>query len=192
MNIGPITNPTISFKPSQDIVDYVKNLDTKGEVPHGIQALLAGKAILKERKPFNHRYLTSEEDREYIKSLDLASDLKFSTGTENGKQAITSDILLNLEDLYWLHDYINKKNESRSSKVYFHEIFRGSEVILPKNIEIPRNEELEKRCQRLKAQQQNRDYNKMTKNIDNVRKKLPEDTISYQCKKFLSKLFNRK
>lgn len=192
MNIGPIKNPTISFKPSQDIVKYIKKLDVKGEVPHGIQSLLTGKAVMKERKPFEHRYFTCEKDREFIQSLELNSESKVNTEMGDEKQMPADDILLNLEDLYWLHDYISKENENSSTKVYFHEIFKGTEVILPKNIEIPRNEELEKRCQRLKAEQQNRDYNKMTKNIDNIRKKLPEDTIAYQCKKFLSKLFKRK
>lgn len=190
MNIGPIENPTINIKPSQEIVNYIKNLDIKEDAPEGIKALLARKVMNNARKPFEHRYLMSEADREYINSLKLTSELKSSPG--NQKPAVTSDILLNLEDLYWLHNVICKENESKSSKMYFHEIFKGSEVVLPKNIEIPRSEELEKRCQRLKAQQQNRDYNKMTKNVDNIRKKLPEDTIAYQCKRFLSKLFHRK
>lgn len=193
MNIGQIKNPTISIKPSAAIISYVKNSKIKGDVSAGIEAIVSGKAENKDRKPFEHRYLISEEDREYIKSLNLSSNSKPSaTATQDDGKASITDTVLNLEDVYWLYDYIVKENETSSTKIYFHELFQGSEVLLPKNVEIPRNEELEKRCKRLKAQQQNRDYNKMTKNVDSIRKKLPEDTVSYQCKKFLSKLFKRK
>ncbi|KAJ8949637.1 hypothetical protein NQ318_010053 [Aromia moschata] len=72
---------------------------------------------------------------------------------------------------------VKVENRDSEDKMYLHELLEGSEIILPKNEEIPRNEELERRCQRLKAEQQNRDYFQMTKNVDRVRKKLPEDTF---------------
>ena len=57
-----------------------------------------------------------------------------------------------------------------------------AELQLPANEIVERNPVLEERIKRLKAQQENRVYNSMTKNVDSSRKFIPEETISYQCK----------
>lgn len=62
------------------------------------------------------------------------------------------------------------------------DILDGAELKLPENEIVERNPVLEKRIQRLKAQQDQRVYNSMTKNVDSSRKHIPEETISYQCK----------
>lgn len=53
---------------------------------------------------------------------------------------------------------------------------------LPENEIVPRNPELEKRIQRLKAEQEQRKYESMTKNVDSTRQNKPEDTIAFQSK----------
>lgn len=62
------------------------------------------------------------------------------------------------------------------------DIIEDSELKLPENEIVERNPELEKRIQRLKAQQEQRVYNSMTKNVDSSRRFQPEETISFQCK----------
>ncbi|XP_075237320.1 uncharacterized protein LOC142333725 isoform X3 [Lycorma delicatula] len=78
-----------------------------------------------------------------------------------------------LADLEWLRT-------QSTLATPLHELLIGCDVILPQPIEIPRNSELEARIQRLKLEQQEREYKAMTKNVDNVRVKQPEDTIAYQ------------
>lgn len=80
-----------------------------------------------------------------------------------------------IADLEWL------KAQS-AIETPLHELLMGSEILLPQPVEIPRNSELEARIQRLKLEQQERDYRAMTKNVDNMRVKQPEDTIAYQMK----------
>jgi hypothetical protein len=63
---------------------------------------------------------------------------------------------------------------------YLCDLIDGAELRLPENEIVERNPVLEKRIQRLKAEQEQRIYNSMTKNIDNRRKFIPEDTIAFQ------------
>lgn len=56
-------------------------------------------------------------------------------------------------------------------------------IELPQNEMVERNPVLEERVKRLKAQQANREYNSMTKNVDARRKHHePTDSIAYQGK----------
>lgn len=55
-------------------------------------------------------------------------------------------------------------------------------MILPHPVEKPRDPLLEARIKKLKAEQEEREYRKMTKNVDSVRRYQPDDTIGSQCK----------
>lgn len=57
-----------------------------------------------------------------------------------------------------------------------------STLQLPQNTIRERNPVLEERIQKLKAQQDQRAYKSMTKNVDSTRKFMPEDTIAFQSK----------
>lgn len=71
---------------------------------------------------------------------------------------------------------------------YLCDVLDKIEVKLPENEIVERNPELEKRIQRLKAQQSNLEYNNMTKNVDASRKAHePTESISYQRKSILKK-----
>ena len=59
----------------------------------------------------------------------------------------------------------NGRQTQLSGKPHFHEIIESCEIILPEPKFPPRNPELEARCQKLKAEQQEREYRRMTKNI---------------------------
>jgi hypothetical protein len=184
MNTGQISNPSIHVKPSKKLCDYIHTIKISSNIPAGVANIIFKNKIKKEEtgRPAELTYLLTDEDRQFLKTLNLNS--KVSTKLPFHNEAIISenDRLLNLHDLHWLYDYIQRDNENNSTKVYLHNLFEGSEIILPKNCEVPRNVELEKRCERLRASQQNREYSNMTKNVDNVRRKHPEDTISFQSK----------
>ncbi|KAL9694766.1 hypothetical protein quinque_014051 [Culex quinquefasciatus] len=55
-------------------------------------------------------------------------------------------------------------------------------LILPENEQQKRNAELEARCQKLRKEQEAREYEAMTRNVDNVRTHMPQDTIAFQMK----------
>lgn len=187
MNTAPIANPQITIVPSDELIEFVENLPIKSDdsdVPAGIKSLIEKTNVCEtKRKLIEHRLFYNADDRTFVKKLHLPKvKLPSLTSNKKTKGNNTNSSLLYLEDLYWLHDQIHKRNQQTDDKVYLHDMLKSCVINLPKNVEIPRNEELEKRCQKLKTQQQNKEYSTMTKNVDSVRKKLPEDTISYQLK----------
>jgi len=182
MNTGQIADPSVRIKPSKTLCKFISTVKVSSDIPTGIGNLIFKNKKPKEpaSKPAEPEYLVTDEDRQFLKTLKLNSKIKLPLNT----QAIIfeSDKLLSLQDLHWLYNYIKELNVKSTDKVYLHEILKGSEIVLPKNAEIPRNADLEKRCERLRAAQQNREYSNMTKNVDSIRKKHPEDTIAFQLK----------
>lgn len=91
-------------------------------------------------------------------------------------------LLLNLNDLKWIHNYLVEQRATKKSTIYLHELINGSKIVLPKNDLIERNPILEARCQRLRREQDEREYHSMTKNVDCTRTKAPDESIAYQSK----------
>lgn len=93
---------------------------------------------------------------------------------------------LNTADIDWLYTYLHQQRKSKehgdSNVPYLHALLEGASIQTPENQFLERNPVLEARCVKLRSQQQAREYRKMTKSVDNVRIKFPEDSISYQCK----------
>lgn len=85
------------------------------------------------------------------------------------------DAKLTVNDLKWLKYNIDLE-------LPLHELLTKWDVEVPEPPVIPRNPELEARVQRLKVEQEERDYRSMTKNVDSVRIKHPEESIGYQMK----------
>ncbi|RZB40718.1 transmembrane protein 199, partial [Asbolus verrucosus] len=183
MNTGQISNPSVHIKPAKLLRDYISTVKISPEIPVGIANIIYKNKLKKyeSSKPAEPKYLTTDEDRQFLKTIKLNSKIditKLPLSTE--AIILENDKLLNLQDLHWLYNYIQKDNENKTDKIYLHSLLEGSQIVLPKNNEIPRNTELEKRCERLRASQQNEEYNNMTKNVDSVRRRHPEDTISFQ------------
>lgn len=89
---------------------------------------------------------------------------------------------LTTKDIEWLYLYLNKKRSKGGNTPYLHELLEDSHIETPENQVLKRNPILEARCVKLRAQQEAREYRAMTKGVDNVRIRYPEDSISYQCK----------
>lgn len=116
-----------------------------------------------------------------VKNTDDASDgIASLRKSKKSKKEKIANVTLKIEDLRWLHKYLIEYRKSATEKIYLHELFDDSNVILPIPKEIPRNPELEARIQKLTAQQNTREYQAMTKSVDSIRKFLPEDSIAYQ------------
>lgn len=88
--------------------------------------------------------------------------------------------LENKDSLKLLVDEISWIRENLEFSRPFHEWLAKCTIELPKPPIIPRNPELEARVQRLKLEQQERDYQSMTRNVDTVRAKYPDESIASQ------------
>ncbi|XP_022822463.1 uncharacterized protein LOC111353571 [Spodoptera litura] len=96
------------------------------------------------------------------------------------------ELFLLTTDIDWLYTYLQKQRKAKSDGdkdvPYLNALLQGSTVETPENQVLPRDPVLEARCVKLRAQQEAREYRKMTKSVDNVRMNFPEDSISYQLK----------
>ena len=72
---------------------------------------------------------------------------------------------------------LRKALKDSSSKLHFHQLLSKCEMILPEPCTTPRNPELEARIVKLKAQQEQREYNRMTSDVDQWRQIELEKTI---------------
>ncbi|MCL4133429.1 UNVERIFIED_CONTAM: hypothetical protein GTU68_003025 [Idotea baltica] len=72
-----------------------------------------------------------------------------------------SSITLTTSDIRWCHGKIKERGLPHR----IHQLLNDSQIVLPKYEPPPRSPELEERIQLLKAQQANREYRRMTKNL---------------------------
>lgn len=122
-------------------------------------------------------------------SLNKKSDSNKKTSSEkkndeqSDKSSLNDESYLETFDIEWLYSYIEQERNIKKNNIPFlHELLEGSKIIVPENKVIKRNPDLEARCVTLRAQQEAREYRKMTKTVDNVRMRYPEESISYQLK----------
>lgn len=122
----------------------------------------------------------SPSDIESLSAHESIGKNKARQNRAKQRQKELGKLQLNLTDLRWLHQHLNDARKNNETIEYLHELLEGSQLILPKNVMVERNPELEARCQRLKREQEEQTYRMMTKNVDCVRTHAPEDTIAYQ------------
>lgn len=117
------------------------------------------------------------------KLIELPSEI---TAAEDDDESTTEDIKkpskkdnkfaeLTLQQLKQLHSELDEST-------FICDLIDNSaiELKLPENEIVPRNPILEERIQRLKAEQEQRSYENMTRNIDSGKAHHPEDTIAFQ------------
>ena len=88
-------------------------------------------------------------------ALDSIKEKLSATGDSCG------EIRLTTEEIKWCH----VKMRERGIPERVHELLEESEIVLPKYESPPRNPELEARVQRLRADQENQEYNKMVESV---------------------------
>ena len=93
---------------------------------------------------------------------------------------------LSILDVTWIQNYMSQNGSELQKNwpkfKYFHELMEESTVILPEPQIPPRNPDLEARIQRLKVQQAERDYKRMTQNVSG-RPAYTEEPLANQSKK---------
>ncbi|XP_059048077.1 uncharacterized protein LOC131843450 [Achroia grisella] len=135
-----------------------------------------------ENKDLNKKVAKSKNivtiDTENKNSLEIEPKKK---GEKS--ERMEESLYLSNSDIDWLYSYLQKgRNSGEKDVPYLHVLLEGADIELPENVVIKRNPVLEERCVKLRAQQEAREYRKMTKGVDNVRMRFPEDSISYQLK----------
>lgn len=127
----------------------------------------------------------SERELEILKKLNKL-DIKVEKSNENKSEKVSKKDKTSSFSLNEVKDLKRKLGNS----CFLCDIIDNAELKLPENEFVERNPVLEKRIQRLKAQQEQVEYNSMTKNVDASRRHIPEETIAFQCK-FYENLCNR-
>lgn len=95
---------------------------------------------------------------EFKESKDTPKSIKQKLATEESEK----ELRLTTEEIEWCHTKI--RESSRPERI--HELLTESQIILPKYEPPPRSPELEARIQRLRFEQENREYKNMTKSVD--------------------------
>lgn len=99
---------------------------------------------------------------------------KENVSNEKKKKNKKDTISVNLKTLKEIKNNLDE-NE------FLCDLLQNATIELPENEIVERNPELEARIEKLKAQQQNRAYESMVRNVDSRRKHTePEDSIAFQ------------
>lgn len=123
---------------------------------------------------------SKSEDSEKLDPDDKSID---KTKLEEKNNEKEDELHLTTSDIDWLYTNLqSQRNKGDKNVPYLHILLEGACIETPENQVLKRNPILEARCVKLRAQQEAREYRKMTKSVDNVRMRFPEDSISYQSK----------
>ncbi|EDV42610.1 uncharacterized protein Dana_GF18081 [Drosophila ananassae] len=191
-----IVDTRVRLIPSQKLLKFLdKHKEHFHDVPENVANIMKqkgyslplGTKITKDHKTVLKR---PKIDYELLGLLTADVDDSVETpvesnlpGDEDGeKPPAQHKSVLYLEDIHWLNDTLDELRKTEVCEVFLHELIETCDLILPENEFKPRNPDLEARCQRLREEQHNREYQKMTKNVDAGLKNYPEDTIAYQIK----------
>ncbi|XP_058127970.1 uncharacterized protein LOC131291263 [Anopheles ziemanni] len=203
----PIRDPTINLVPTSELRKFIGSLKLTPSTPDNIRKIHTafntskGK---KESKPASRKDDATndlpavvgftEKELAFIKQhvTDSASardglehanyTLQHSkNGTDPRPKGATGNVL-KVDDIKWLYAALKQMRQSDPATPYLHTLLSGCQMELPINPIQERNPVLEARCQRLRKEQEDREYHRMTKNVDSVRKHMPEETIAYQMK----------
>jgi len=107
---------------------------------------------------------------------------------KNNEELSEASALLTVKDIRWIYerrDRIREMDNPVFKDLHFHELIKHCAMVLPEPKFPPRNPELEARIQRLKAEQANREYRRMTENVDGrqgISKQSADEPIGKQIK----------
>ncbi|KAH8288921.1 hypothetical protein KR054_012079 [Drosophila jambulina] len=198
-----IVDTRVRLVPSEKVLSFLDaHKENFEQVPENVARLMklkgyklpAGTKIIKDREVPSQRPKINQAQLKKL-TADIPdqpeeiSDAKKPVSAQEDEEDKAEDEprpeikdVLYLSDLHWLTVVLNDLRREERSELFLHDLIESCELVLPENEMKPRNPELEARCQRLREEQQNREYHKMTKNVDAGLKNFPEDTISYQIK----------
>lgn len=193
----PIKDPRIRVVPSEALQTFVQtHLSREPNLPEGVASLCKKKSVKgNTSNPSDGRPVEfTAAEKTFLRGannavieeidLDAVSPYEEDLQKESNQERRDDSPTLMLNDLKWLNEGLNRlrKKEDKLNVPYLHEFLQTCQLILPENEQMERNAELEARCQKLRKEQEAREYESMTRNVDNVRKNMPQDTIAFQMK----------
>lgn len=117
---------------------------------------------------------------QYLKEQRKTSESDLFT-----REELDLEIKKILDESYSNRDLSNFLTEKNKNSLYLFDLMKGCGLILPKNEVIERNPILAERVEKLKRENEEREYKAMTQNIDTNKKHFPEDSVSFQSKCYL-------
>lgn len=193
-----ITDPRIKIIPTSKLIAFIKTLSDCDAMPQTILRIYQNFSQDKNDKKIDVKEyqadsLTDNEKkllREINENIEPTDSFFKTFNYEASEENLKTKYELTLNDLQWINVVLKEKRKDQdpSKKIYLHELLAGCSLVLPKNNIQERNPVLESRCQKLREQQDQYVYNKMTKGVDMQRRLMPEDTIAYQIKQINKQL----
>ncbi|XP_058836913.1 transmembrane protein 199 [Topomyia yanbarensis] len=192
MSVRPIKDATIKIVLSASFQNLiVTRLSRYTQIPGSIKCVVQNKptkSIKTEELSYNESIQFTTEEIAYLKNENLENtckvldlNVKSESGLKVGRKR-TNVQTISLADLKWLNQAMSRLRNDDPTVPYLHELMHDCEIILPENEIMERNPELEARCQKLRRQQEAKQYEAMTRNVDSLRTHHPQDTISFQMK----------
>lgn len=200
----PINDKTIKVVPSVQLTNVIKSMSGEPFLPESIRDFITDASVINEQYEqatkllkqlrFNSNERTSDETllkKQHIEreSFQLKSALMLKdkhpnlVKIQNGMRTQPfGDKILTLNDLQWLQQTMVRLRKQNKDLPYFHDVLRNCRILLPANEIMQRNPELEARCQKLRREQEAKEYEAITRNVDNMRTFMPQETIAYQTK----------
>ncbi|CAD6994970.1 unnamed protein product [Ceratitis capitata] len=194
-----ITDSRVRMQPSIQLFKLIEqHKDSITEIPENLSKVLKANGIDISNKIelIKTTEIASKECIDLKLLRDIEKDLRTEVKATELPKTINSTDDSNIEatkalyisDLRWLKKWLAQLREEKGLDLFLHNFIEQFSLELPRNEVMERNPELEARCQRLREQQQNKEYLNMTKNIDSTLKYAPEDTIAYQVKAMNSQM----
>ncbi|XP_059613473.1 uncharacterized protein LOC132259739 [Phlebotomus argentipes] len=197
MSKGSIVDPRLRIVASKRLCDYVqKHLAEEKSLPENM-ARICGKvsktSLDDDTKIYPNVIYTENEKKLLVSAENFLENPQGKTSIEEEKPPSKSEKtkkeqILTVRDIKWLSEKLKEKRESGDHPVYLHELLESSSVLLPENQIIARSPELEKRCETLRKEQEDRNYRQMTRNVETYRNHPYEDSIAYQMKQINKQL----
>lgn len=192
-SITTIKDTRIKVKASKELIKLLENNKTHlNNIPENIRKFLQTQDIklslnvevLQDDKATKTTDINIKLLKEILKAEPTNTPNKDKQDKDSSKKSqslkSSEELHLYLSDLRWLSNFLGTLRKQQGLEVYLNDLLETCELELPENEVIRRNPVLEARCQRLREEQQNLEYRKMTKNVDATLKHYPEDTVAYQ------------
>lgn len=197
MSLLPIKDSRIKVIPSKTLETFVKtHLSRELNLPEAIKSLCIENIANEERKSTincssNTPVDFTETQKVFLRKVnneniaetdfDAVCALNFEKDGTTTKLPCYGLPALLLNDLKWIKEALDRLRKTKDIP-YLHEFMQECTLVLPENDQLLRNAVLEARCQKLRKEQEAREYEAMTRNVDNVRTHMPQDTIASQMK----------
>lgn len=118
-------------------------------------------------------YVPANEARILKEKIEHVVKDKLPVGLLKKIKLSENALVLSVSEVCWIRENIEIEQP-------LHEWLSKCEIQLPEPPVIPRSPELEARVQRLRLEQEEKDYQTMTRNVDTRRTKYPDESIASQ------------